>query len=94
MRRDQLEHAIRVACQITQQSEVIVVGSQAILGTVLARLADLVAPGSLVALRLPATLAAVAVVALTALIASFSTAVRRRNSGSSATLTTSSSPPA
>ncbi len=33
MRRDQLEHAIRTACQILQQSEVIVVGSQAILGT-------------------------------------------------------------
>lgn len=33
MRRDQLEHAIRAACQIIQQSEVIVVGSQAILGT-------------------------------------------------------------
>jgi hypothetical protein len=33
MRRDQLEHAIRAACQITRQLEVIVVGSQAILGT-------------------------------------------------------------
>lgn len=33
MRRDQLEHAIRTACQILQQPEVIVVGSQAILGT-------------------------------------------------------------
>jgi hypothetical protein len=33
MRRDQLEHAIRTACQITGQPEVIVVGSQAILGT-------------------------------------------------------------
>ncbi|HXO53370.1 MAG TPA: hypothetical protein VN888_20610 [Mycobacterium sp.] len=33
MRRDQLEHAIRAACQITGQTEVIVVGSQAILGT-------------------------------------------------------------
>jgi hypothetical protein len=33
MRRDQLEHAIRAACQITGQDEVIVVGSQAILGT-------------------------------------------------------------
>ena len=33
MRRDQLEHAIRTACQIIQQTEVIVVGSQAILGT-------------------------------------------------------------
>ena len=33
MRRDQLEHAIRTACQIIQQTEVIVVASQAILGT-------------------------------------------------------------
>jgi len=33
MRRDQLEHAIRAACQIIQQTAVIVVGSQAILGT-------------------------------------------------------------
>ena len=33
MRRDQLEHAIRTACQITGQLEVIVVGSQAILGS-------------------------------------------------------------
>ena len=33
MRRDQLEHAIRTACQIIGHSEVIVVGSQAILGT-------------------------------------------------------------
>ena len=33
MRRDQLEHAIRTACQIIEQPEVIVVGSQAILGT-------------------------------------------------------------
>jgi hypothetical protein len=33
MRRDQLEHAIGTACQIIQQPEVIVVGSQAILGT-------------------------------------------------------------
>lgn len=33
MRRDQLEHAIRTACQVIQQPEVIVVGSQAILGT-------------------------------------------------------------
>ena len=33
MRRDQLEHAIRTSCQIIHQSEVIVVGSQAILGT-------------------------------------------------------------
>ncbi|MHB1592812.1 MAG: DUF6036 family nucleotidyltransferase [Streptosporangiaceae bacterium] len=33
MRRDQLEHAIRAACQIIGRPEVIVVGSQAILGT-------------------------------------------------------------
>lgn len=33
MRRDQLEHAIRTTCQIIQEPEVIVVGSQAILGT-------------------------------------------------------------
>jgi hypothetical protein len=33
MRRDQLEHAIRTACQIIGTREVIVVGSQAILGT-------------------------------------------------------------
>lgn len=33
MRRDQLEHAIRTACQIIRQPELIVVGSQAILGT-------------------------------------------------------------
>ena len=33
MRRDQLEHAIRNACQIIQHSELIVVGSQTILGT-------------------------------------------------------------
>ncbi len=33
MRRDQLEHAIRTACQIVGATEVIVVGSQAILGT-------------------------------------------------------------
>jgi hypothetical protein len=33
MRRDQLEHAIRTACLIIRQPEVIVVGSQAILGT-------------------------------------------------------------
>jgi hypothetical protein len=33
MRRDQLEHAIRTACQIIGKSEVIVVGSQSILGT-------------------------------------------------------------
>lgn len=33
MRRDQLEHAIRTACQVTGLTEVIIVGSQAILGT-------------------------------------------------------------
>lgn len=33
MRRDQLEHAIRTACQIIDHPEVIVVGSQAILGS-------------------------------------------------------------
>jgi hypothetical protein len=33
MRRNQLEHAIRAACQIIGHREVIVVGSQAILGT-------------------------------------------------------------
>lgn len=33
MRRDQLEHAIRTACQVIDRPEVIVVGSQAILGT-------------------------------------------------------------
>ena len=33
MRRAQLEHAIRTACQILDHEEVIVVGSQAILGT-------------------------------------------------------------
>jgi hypothetical protein len=33
MRRDQLEHAIRAACQILGHEEVVVVGSQAILGT-------------------------------------------------------------
>lgn len=33
MRREQLEHAIRTACQIIGREEVIVVGSQAILGT-------------------------------------------------------------
>ncbi|MEU4361217.1 DUF6036 family nucleotidyltransferase [Promicromonospora sp. NPDC023987] len=33
MRRDQLEHAIRTACQIIEHPEIIVVGSQAILGT-------------------------------------------------------------
>jgi hypothetical protein len=34
MRRDQLEHAIRTACQIIGRSEVIIVGSQAILGSI------------------------------------------------------------
>jgi hypothetical protein len=33
MRRDQLEHAIRTACQIIERPAVVVVGSQAILGT-------------------------------------------------------------
>lgn len=33
MRREQLEHAIRAACQIIGHSEVIIVGSQAILGS-------------------------------------------------------------
>jgi hypothetical protein len=33
MRRDQLEHAIRTACQVIKAPEVIVVGSQSILGT-------------------------------------------------------------
>ena len=33
MRREQLEHAIRAACQIIHRPEVIVVGSQAILGS-------------------------------------------------------------
>jgi hypothetical protein len=33
MRRGQLEHAIRTACQIIEQPAVVVVGSQAILGT-------------------------------------------------------------
>jgi hypothetical protein len=33
MRRDQMEHAIRPACQIIGRPEVIVVGSQSILGT-------------------------------------------------------------
>ena len=33
MRRDQVEHAIRTACQIIGMPEVIVVGSQSILGT-------------------------------------------------------------
>jgi hypothetical protein len=33
MRRHQLEHAIRAACQIIDRPAVIVVGSQSILGT-------------------------------------------------------------
>ena len=33
MRRDQLEHAIRTACQIINHQEIIIVGSQSILGT-------------------------------------------------------------
>ncbi|QTV80576.1 DUF6036 family nucleotidyltransferase [Microbacterium sp. NIBRBAC000506063] len=33
MRREQLEHAIRTACQIIGSAEVIVIGSQAILGS-------------------------------------------------------------
>ena len=33
MRRDQLEHAIRTACQIIEHPAVIIVGSQAILGS-------------------------------------------------------------
>ncbi len=33
MRRDRLEHAIRTSCQIIDATEVIIVGSQAILGT-------------------------------------------------------------
>lgn len=33
MRRDQLEHAIRTACQIIERPAVIVIGSQAILGS-------------------------------------------------------------
>ena len=33
MRRDQLEHAVRTACQILGKPAVIVVGSQSILGT-------------------------------------------------------------
>jgi len=33
VRRNQLEHAIRTACQIIDHAEVIVVGSRAILGT-------------------------------------------------------------
>lgn len=34
MRRDQLEHAIRTACQIIGHPDIIVVGSQAILGSI------------------------------------------------------------
>lgn len=33
MRRDQLEHAIRAACAILETDEVIIVGSQSVLGT-------------------------------------------------------------
>jgi hypothetical protein len=33
MRRDQLEHAIRTACQIIERTAVVVIGSQAILGS-------------------------------------------------------------
>ena len=33
MRRDQLEHAIRTACQIIGHEAVVVVGSQSILGS-------------------------------------------------------------
>ena len=33
MRRDQLEHAIRTACQIIGHDAVVVVGSQSILGS-------------------------------------------------------------
>ena len=33
MRRDQLEHAIRTACRSIEHPEVIVIGSQATLGT-------------------------------------------------------------
>ena len=33
MTRDQLEHAIRAACEIANDTELIVFGSQAILGT-------------------------------------------------------------
>jgi hypothetical protein len=32
MTRDELEHAIRAACDLTEEDEVIVFGSQAILG--------------------------------------------------------------
>ena len=32
MTREQLEHAIRAAADITQQKELIVIGSQAVLG--------------------------------------------------------------
>lgn len=34
MRRDQLEHAIRTGCQIIGHPEVIILGSQAILGSI------------------------------------------------------------
>ena len=33
MTRDQLEHAIRAACDVAEDTELIVFGSQAILGT-------------------------------------------------------------
>ena len=33
MTRDQLEHAIRAACDVAHDTELIVFGSQAILGT-------------------------------------------------------------
>ncbi len=33
MRREQLDHAIRSACQIIERDEVIIVGSQSVLGT-------------------------------------------------------------
>lgn len=56
MRRDQLEHAIRAACQIIGQSEVIVVGSQSILASFaeeelpasaqMSREVDILPPGS------------------------------------------------
>ncbi len=33
MRRDQLEHAIRAACDVSGDTEILIFGSQAILGT-------------------------------------------------------------
>ena len=33
MRIDQLEHAIRAACEVAKDTEIIIIGSQAILGT-------------------------------------------------------------